>query len=63
MFLCGDGPLILTGTLITLIKTHESAKSALTLATALLEDPSGYGRIVRDENGIISEIVEHNDCT
>lgn len=61
--LCGDGPLIRTQTLTKLIKEHEAGHSAATLATTVLEDPTGYGRIVRDEYGIIKGIVEHSDCT
>ncbi len=35
----------------------------VTLATTRLEDPTGYGRIVRDAEGRLASIVEHNDCT
>jgi bifunctional UDP-N-acetylglucosamine pyrophosphorylase/glucosamine-1-phosphate N-acetyltransferase len=63
LILCGDGPLIRTQTLKTLMKKHESEHSAATLATAVLEDPTGYGRIVRDAYGNIQGIVEHGDCT
>ena len=63
LVLCGDGPLIRAKTLQTLIEKHEAEHSAATLATAVLEDPSGYGRIVRDAYGNIQGIVEHSDCT
>jgi bifunctional UDP-N-acetylglucosamine pyrophosphorylase/glucosamine-1-phosphate N-acetyltransferase len=63
LILCGDGPLIRAETLNTLIAKHESEKAAATLATAILENPAGYGRIVRDTYGNIQGIVEHNDCT
>ena len=63
MILCGDGPLIRAETLKTLIGKHDSENSKATLATALLEDPSGYGRIARDGDGNIQGIVEHSDCT
>ncbi|HEC02123.1 MAG TPA: UDP-N-acetylglucosamine pyrophosphorylase [Phycisphaerales bacterium] len=63
LILCGDGPLLRSQTLRTLIEKHEAGQSAATLATALLEDPSGYGRIVRDAYGNIQGIVEHLDCT
>ncbi len=63
LVLCGDGPLIRNKTLKTLIEKHEAEHSAATLATAVLEDPSGYGRIVRDAYGNIQGIVEHSDCT
>jgi bifunctional UDP-N-acetylglucosamine pyrophosphorylase/glucosamine-1-phosphate N-acetyltransferase len=63
LILCGDGPLLRSQTLRTLIEKHEAGQSAATLATALLEDPTGYGRIVRDAYGNIQGIVEHLDCT
>ena len=63
LILCGDGPLIRAGTLKTLIEKHESGQSAATLATAVLDDPSGYGRIIRDAYGNMQGIVEDSDCT
>jgi bifunctional UDP-N-acetylglucosamine pyrophosphorylase/glucosamine-1-phosphate N-acetyltransferase len=63
LILCGDGPLIRSGTLKTLIAKHESGQSAATLATALLDDPSGYGRIIRDRYGNMQGIIEDSDCT
>ena len=63
LVLCGDGPLIREQTLKTVIEKHRTERSATTLATAILEDPAGYGRIWRDEYGNIQGIVEHNDCT
>ncbi|MHC4438889.1 MAG: bifunctional UDP-N-acetylglucosamine diphosphorylase/glucosamine-1-phosphate N-acetyltransferase GlmU [Planctomycetota bacterium] len=63
LVLCGDGPLIRAQTLKILIDKHESGQSAATLATAVLEDPSGYGRIFRDDYGNIQGIVEDSDCS
>jgi len=62
LVLCGDGPLIRTEVLKKLIETH-NCDSAATLATAVLDDPTGYGRILRNGEGNIEAIVEHNDCT
>jgi len=63
LVLCGDGPLIRSETLKTLIEKHESEHAAATLATAVLDDPVGYGRIIRDTYGNIEGIIEHADCT
>ncbi len=63
MILCGDGPLIRSQTLQTLLQKHEHDKAAATIATAILDDPTGYGRIIRDSYGNIEGIVEHADCT
>jgi bifunctional UDP-N-acetylglucosamine pyrophosphorylase/glucosamine-1-phosphate N-acetyltransferase len=63
LVLCGDGPLIRAETLNKLLETHEAGQSAATLGTAVLEDPSGYGRIIRDVYGNIQGIVEDSDCT
>ncbi len=63
LVLCGDGPLIRTQTLKTLIEKHEAGQSAATLATAVLDDPTGYGRIIRDAYGNIQGIAEDSDCT
>jgi len=63
LVLCGDGPLIRAKTLQTLIEKHEAEQSAATLATAVLDDPTGYGRIVRDAYGNMQGIIEDSDCT
>lgn len=63
IILCGDTPLLRPETVKTLIEKHESEKSAVTLATTILDEPTGYGRIVRDEYGNMQGIVEENDCT
>lgn len=63
LILCGDGPLIRAQTLKTVVEKHKSEKASVTLATAILDDPTGYGRIVRDQYGNIQGIVEDSDCT
>jgi UDP-N-acetylglucosamine diphosphorylase/glucosamine-1-phosphate N-acetyltransferase len=60
--LAGDGPLIRPETLAALLDRHRSTGAAATLATAVLDDPTGYGRIVRDASGAFEAIVEHKDC-
>ena len=62
LVLCGDGPLIRAKTLKTLLEKHESERSSATLATAILDNPKGYGRICRDTYGNIQGIIEHADC-
>lgn len=61
--LAGDGPLIRAETLKTLLQTHAMAGAAATLATSVIDDPTGYGRIARDSRGKLRAIVEHKDCT
>lgn len=61
--LAGDGPLIRASTLATLHERHARSGAAATLATAVIDDPSGYGRIVRRADGSFEAIVEHRNCT
>ena len=61
--LAGDGPLIRGEVLNTLHNAHKEEEAAASMATAILDDPTGYGRIVRDEEGNFIEIVEQIDCT
>ncbi|MCA9556854.1 MAG: NTP transferase domain-containing protein, partial [Myxococcales bacterium] len=63
LVIAGDMPLVRHETLALLIGRHEKERSAVTLATAVLEDPTGYGRIIRDEYGNLEGIIEHSDCT
>lgn len=61
--LCGDGPLIRPSTLQMLLSRHRESKARATLATALLADSTGYGRIVRDAQGRFKAIVEQKNAT
>lgn len=63
LVLCGDTPLIESGTLLELIRSHRSAGSAATVLTAILEDSAGYGRVVRDNQGSVLKIVEQKDAS
>lgn len=63
LILCGDGPLIRTETLEKLIDRHRSTGADMTMATAVLEDPTGYGRIVRDSGGAFRGIVEQKNAS
>lgn len=59
----GDGPLLRAETLRRLIEQSESGGAAGVLLTAEMEDPTGYGRIVRDSHGRVAAIVEHKAAT
>ena len=59
----GDAPLLGAETIRSLVGQHDESGHAVTLLTAELPDPSGYGRIVRDESGTVREIVEERDAT
>jgi bifunctional UDP-N-acetylglucosamine pyrophosphorylase/glucosamine-1-phosphate N-acetyltransferase len=54
----GDHPLITGSTIQDLVATHERSGAAATIATAVLEDPSGYGRIVRAPDGSVERVAE-----
>ncbi|HET7821310.1 MAG TPA: bifunctional UDP-N-acetylglucosamine diphosphorylase/glucosamine-1-phosphate N-acetyltransferase GlmU [Ornithinibacter sp.] len=59
----GDVPLLTGATLVELNDTHAESGSAVTVVTAHLANPTGYGRIVRDDEGRVEKIVEQKDAT
>jgi len=61
--LCGDGPLIRAHTLGRLVEVHRRTGAAATMASSVIDDPTGYGRIVRDGQGQFDCIVEQKDAT
>ncbi len=63
LVVAGDMPLVRRTTLAGLVEARVRRGDALTLATMMLEDPTGYGRIIRDEEGRLDAIVEERDCT
>lgn len=63
VLLSGDVPLLRGSTLTALLGRHEQRRAAATVLTAMVDDPDGYGRIVRDADGAIAAIVEHKDAT
>jgi bifunctional UDP-N-acetylglucosamine pyrophosphorylase/glucosamine-1-phosphate N-acetyltransferase len=58
----GDTPLITSGTLAGLVEAHAVAEPSVTMLTTHLTDPTGYGRIVRDDAGEVVGIVEERDA-
>lgn len=58
-----DVPLLTADTLRELVDRHVGHGSGVTVLTAEVDDPSGYGRIVREANGDVREIVEHKDAS
>lgn len=61
--ICGDTPLVTPETLENLIQHHQTEGAAVTILTASMEDPTGYGRIIRGTDGSVTKIVEQKDGT
>ena len=61
--LSADVPLLDSATLQTTISLHESEKAAVTVLTTVVDDATGYGRVVREPDGTVKAIVEHKDAT
>jgi bifunctional UDP-N-acetylglucosamine pyrophosphorylase/glucosamine-1-phosphate N-acetyltransferase len=63
IILPGDTPLLRPPTLAALVRTHRRAGAAATILTARLDQPGGYGRVVRDKGGGVARIVEQAEAT
>jgi bifunctional UDP-N-acetylglucosamine pyrophosphorylase/glucosamine-1-phosphate N-acetyltransferase len=63
LVVCGDTPLIRAETMEALLAHHEESKAKATILTASVDNPAGYGRVVRNESGFVEKIVEHKDAT
>ncbi|UHA61037.1 bifunctional UDP-N-acetylglucosamine diphosphorylase/glucosamine-1-phosphate N-acetyltransferase GlmU [Metabacillus litoralis] len=61
--ICGDTPLITSETMAALLSHHQESQAKATVLTAKAEDPTGYGRIVRNDKGTVEKIVEHKDAS
>jgi bifunctional UDP-N-acetylglucosamine pyrophosphorylase / glucosamine-1-phosphate N-acetyltransferase len=61
--LAGDAPLVRTETLKALAATHHKGNAAATILSAVVADPSGYGRVVRKSETLVSAIVEESQLT
>ena len=63
LVLNGDVPLLRPATLQHMLAVHRSNNNEATLLTAQFTDPTGYGRVFCDDDNIVTEIIEHRDCT
>ena len=63
LIVAGDTPLLSSATLMQLVKAHNDGGFAATVLTAELPDPTGYGRIIRSDNGDLIRIVEEKDAS
>jgi UDP-N-acetylglucosamine diphosphorylase/glucosamine-1-phosphate N-acetyltransferase len=63
LVLSGDVPLLTVETVTKLITTHQTHNAIATLLTAELNDPTGYGRVMRGKSGKVARIVEHKDAS
>ena len=63
LIVCGDTPLLTNETLAKLIKAHQKNKAVVSVLSAKVDNPQGYGRIVRDADGNVTNIVEEKDAS
>ncbi len=63
LVLSGDVPMLSPATVAALDETHRSADAVATVLTVRMPDPTGYGRVIRNEDGTVARIVEHKDAT
>src|SRR5262249_31108600 len=61
--LVGDIPLVRPETLVRLLEHHRATGAAASLITAILDDPTGYGRMIRNPDGSVARIIEQKDAT
>ena len=61
LILCGDTPLIRSATLAAFLSTHRERQAVLSVMTTILDNPRGYGRIIRARDGVVKAIVEEKD--
>jgi bifunctional UDP-N-acetylglucosamine pyrophosphorylase / glucosamine-1-phosphate N-acetyltransferase len=63
VLLSGDVPLLQSATLEALVRAHQSRRAVATVLTAVVDEPQGYGRILRGPDGGIAGIIEHRDAS
>lgn len=61
--ICGDTPLVTPETLEALIDIHTAKGAAATVLSASMDNPTGYGRVIRSKDGSVHRIVEQKDCS
>ncbi|MCS6988086.1 MAG: sugar phosphate nucleotidyltransferase [Chloroherpetonaceae bacterium] len=61
--LSGDAPLAKADTLSMLLDAHREKNAVATVLTAILDDPTGYGRVIRNAQGDVAKMVEHKDAS
>lgn len=62
LVVCGDTPLLKSGTMRNLVSRHKTSGASATVLTVKVKDPTGYGRILRDPEGRLTGIVEEEDA-
>jgi bifunctional UDP-N-acetylglucosamine pyrophosphorylase/glucosamine-1-phosphate N-acetyltransferase len=63
LVLPGDTPLLTAETVAALVEQHRADNVAATVVTSVVDDPAGYGRIIRADSNTVAAIVEHRDAT
>ena len=63
LVVCGDTPLLTKETLAQLYTYHQQTEAKVTVLTAKMSDPTGYGRVLRNQHGDVERIVEHKDAS
>lgn len=63
LILCGDTPLITEATLKKFVEYHNSVNSDLTVMSTIFDNPTNYGRIIRETDNSLKCIVEEKDAT
>lgn len=63
LVICGDTPLLRGETLAELFRVHDDQQAKATILTAVMPDPTGYGRVIRDQEGAVQKIVEQKDAS
>lgn len=63
IILCGDTPLITSDTLKEFVEAHRNMNSDITVMSAIFENPTNYGRVIRNSDNTLNSIVEEKDAT